>query len=94
MPASVHKILVHGHQAIRSKMVPIGLLAEECQESSNKVVKRTREFYTRKFTRKQTNYDVMSRLLANSDPYITSLRTSALTKNELDLPEEAKGLLM
>ena len=39
MPASCYKILVHGHQAMREKPVPVGLLSEECQEVSNKVVK-------------------------------------------------------
>lgn len=93
MPQSVHKILIHGHQVIREKPIPIGLLSEEAQESRNKDVKNFREHYTRKFSRKLTNVDVMRRLLCSSDPYITSLRRSIRVKNEMQLPEECLPLL-
>ena len=39
MPAAVHKMIVHSHQVVRDKPVPIGLLSEEAQESRNKDVK-------------------------------------------------------
>ena len=94
MPAGVHKMLAHSHQVVRDKPVPIGLLSEEAQESRNKDVKNFREHFTRKFSRKITNEDVMRRLLCTSDPVITSLRRSARSKTELDLPEESKALLL
>jgi hypothetical protein len=92
MPASCHKILVHGHQAMREKPVPVGLLSEECQEASNKVVKFTREHFSRKMSRALTNEDVMRRMLANSDPLITSKRKIQAPKHA-ELPEEAVALL-
>ena len=79
-------------KTMREKPVPVGLLAEECQEASNKVVKFTREHHTRKFSRTITNLDVMRRLLANSDPVITSKRSLHALKH-LELPEEAQQLL-
>ena len=61
MPAAVHKMIVHSHQVVRDKPVPIGLLSEEAQESRNKDVKNFREHFTRKYSRKVTNEDVMRR---------------------------------
>ena len=74
MPQAVHKMLVHGHQVIKSKPVPIGLFSEEAQESRNKDVKNYCGHFTRKFLRKHTNTDLMRRLLASSDPLISLIR--------------------
>ena len=52
MSAAVHKMIVHSHQVVRDKPVPIGLLSEEAQESRNKDVKNFREHFTRKYSRK------------------------------------------
>ena len=38
MPQSVHKMLIHSSQVVRDKLVPVGLLSEEAQESRNKDV--------------------------------------------------------
>ena len=94
MPQALHRMLIHGHEVIRRKPVPIGLLSEEAQESRNKDVKNFRERYSRKFDRPSSNEDLMVRLLASSDPLITSLRRSHGQKAELDLPEDAKYLLL
>ena len=48
----------------------------------------------RKPSRKLTNEDVYQHLLASSDPYIGSLRRSSGSKIELEMPEEAKDLLL
>lgn len=94
MSPSVHKILIHGHEAIRSFPVPIGLLSEEAQEASNKVVKKNRESYARKMSRPDTNTDVLRRLLINSDPVITSKRRSYDNQKVKDLPRAVKDLLI
>ena len=94
MPAAIHKMIVHSHQAVRDKPVPIGLLSEEAQESRNKDVKNFQEHFTRKYYQKVTNEDVMRRLLCSSDPFITSMRRSSESKKELALPEECLDLLL
>ena len=43
MPQGLHKILIHSHQVVRSKNLPIGMLSEEAQEANNKEFKATRE---------------------------------------------------
>ena len=91
--AVVHKSLVHCHQVIRSKPVPIGLLSEEAQESRNKDVKNYRGHFTRKFSRKHTNTDLMRQLLASSDPLISSIRKSYGCQRMLELPEDTVALL-
>jgi hypothetical protein len=51
MPASVHKILIHGAIIITEAMLPIGQISEEAQESRNKDLKQFREFHARKMSR-------------------------------------------
>ena len=69
-------------------------LIEEAQESRNKDVKNFREHFTKKYSRKVTNEDVMRRLLCSSDPFITSMRRSSESKKELALPKECLDLLL
>ena len=73
MPQSVHKMLLHGADVVDRKEVPVGLPSEEAQESRNKDIKSFQENFTRKFSRRQTNQDLLNRLLASSDPYISFL---------------------
>lgn len=61
MPASVHKILMHGSTVIKYSLLPIGQLSEEAQESRNKDLKKYREFHTRKTSRVSTNEDLLYR---------------------------------
>lgn len=74
MPASVHKILIHGAQVIEHFNVPIGQLSEEAQESRNKDLKRYRQNHTRKCSRTMVNHDLIRRLLVSSDPLLSSMR--------------------
>lgn len=92
MPASVHKILLHGSAIIRSALLPIGQLSEEAQESRNKDLKNFREYHTRKSSRVSANVDLINRLLISSDPIISAFRH--LPKRKLStLPVEVIGLL-
>ena len=95
MPQAVHKLLIHSHQVVRVKELPVGMLSEEAQESSNKNFKNFREFFTRKSSRVSTNLDLMRRLLCSSDPVITSIRRSMVReRKEIDLPKDSKDLLL
>lgn len=93
MPASVHKILIHGADIIRSLSIPIGLLSEEAQEARNKEFKKSREDHTRKCSRIDSNMDLLHILLISSDPYISSLRR-VQTKNKKTLFPETLQLLI
>lgn len=93
MPATVHKILIHGGIIIEQfGCIPIGELSEEAQEARNKDFKRYRLNNTGKFSREITNRDLINILLVSSDPLITSKRNLS---NHYDskLSEETKSLL-
>ena len=93
MPQAVHKLLLHSHQVVRVKELPVGMLSEEAQEASNKNFKNFREFFTRKSSRKKTNEDLMRRLLCTSDPLISQMRRSLQKpKPESELPAECESL--
>lgn len=74
LPASVHKVLLHGSDVIKYGLVSIGELSEEAAEANNKNLKAFRRDHTRKMSRKVTNIDLMNRLMLHSDPFVTSLR--------------------
>ncbi|PSN38917.1 hypothetical protein C0J52_11862 [Blattella germanica] len=79
LPASVHKVLIHGSQIIKSALLPIGQLSEEAQEARNKDIKKYREHHTRKSSRKNTMTDLINNFLISSDPLISSIRKSHKT---------------
>lgn len=94
MPASVHKVLIHGSTIISSAILPIGQMSEEAQEARNKHFKEYRESHSRKISREATNVDVMHRLLETSDPVISSLRKQLQMKpRRKNLPREVTDLL-
>ena len=94
MPQGVHKMLMHSHQVVSVKCVPLGSLSEEPQEASNKIFKKSRESFTRKTSRENTNKDLMTRLLCLSDPSISNIRRSKPDRKESrNLPREALDLL-
>lgn len=61
MPVTLHKILYHGSEIIKSCILPIGQLSEEAQEATNKIIRRYRELFTRKTSRIDTNTDLIKR---------------------------------
>jgi hypothetical protein len=63
LPASVHKMLIHGTKIIENAILSIGLLSEEAQEARNKDMKRFRENNTRKTSRKHTMKDLFNNLI-------------------------------
>ncbi|KAJ4445924.1 hypothetical protein ANN_12610 [Periplaneta americana] len=61
-------------------------MLEEAQEARYKHLKQFREQYARKISREATNRDVFNRLLATSDPFITSFRQENRTKYKKRMP--------
>jgi hypothetical protein len=40
MPASAHKVLIHGSSILSAALLPFGQLSEEAQEARNKDIKK------------------------------------------------------
>lgn len=74
MPATVHKILVHGAEFIKHSKIPIGMLSEEAIEATHKIFRKTRLNHTRKNSRLSTNKDLIERMILQSEPHISIFR--------------------
>lgn len=91
MPVSVHVLLIHGEQIVRSSMLPIGMMSEEAQEARNKDNKHFREKHARKTSRTDTMNDVFLRLMVTGDIVISS-RSLKQPQSE-PLPPEVRSML-
>jgi hypothetical protein len=60
MPASVHKVLIHGSAIVSASLLPIGQLSEEAR---NKDIKKFREHYKRSLSRESINLDLVRMLM-------------------------------
>lgn len=94
MPASVHKLLIHGADIVQNALLPIGQLSEEAQESRHKDLKKYRAQSSTKMSRIVTNEDVFDKLLLTSDPYMSTLRIKSSNKKHKKLDPEAAELIM
>lgn len=95
MPASVHKLLIHGADICHHfGLIPIGILSEEAGEARNKDFRRVREGHTRKFCRTKTNEDLLHNFLISSDPYLSHIRPKYESSKRLGLFPEAVELLL
>ncbi|KAJ8881393.1 hypothetical protein PR048_017874 [Dryococelus australis] len=74
MPASVHKILIHGSDIMDDMNLPIGQLSEDVQEDRHKEYRLYREHHTRKVSRESTTEYLLHILLISSEPVISILR--------------------
>lgn len=92
MPITLHKVLIHGPEIVKSCIVPIGRMSEEAQESRHREARRFREHNTRKTSRKTTMEDLIHMLLITSDPVINSYRKLSAKPKE-SLPEEVINML-
>jgi hypothetical protein len=72
-PSSLHRILIHGPEMVKTATLPIGMFSEEALESLNKDFRKYRQCNTRKFSRTKTMQDLFNALLVSSDPVISSL---------------------
>lgn len=95
MPSTVHKILIHGGQIIRSSILPLGMLGEEGSEARNKDYKNFRLHHSRKHSRQVTMEDMFYRLMDTSDPIILNLNVQSRLrmKNRIPIPKEVLDLL-
>lgn len=93
MPASAHKILIHGSKAIALALLPIGMMSEEAQEARNKEFRKIRESHSRKSSRKETMQDVFNGMLITSDPFLSSMRTSTTSSSEREMKSAVADLL-
>ncbi|OXA46867.1 hypothetical protein Fcan01_18208 [Folsomia candida] len=95
MPASMHKILIHGKDIINSSIIPLGCLGEEGGESRNKMYKSDRLRHSRKISRTATMTDIFNRAMDTSDPLLSSLHLDkrARYRKQLALPQEVLHML-
>lgn len=73
MPATLHKILIHGATVMEFSILPVGMFAEEASEARNKNYKNFRESHSRKCNRISTLEDMFYRAMDSSDPKLSSL---------------------
>jgi hypothetical protein len=92
MPASVHKLLLHGGDIIEHAIVPIGQLSEDAQEANHKCFRKYEENNSRKISRKCNNTDIFNNLLIASDLIISSSRKFIESKMK-ELSDDVKNLL-
>lgn len=78
LPVSVHKLLLHGAETVKNRILPIGQMSEEAQESSNKIYRRVREYHSRKDSFHHTTEDVIQSMIVRSDPLISNIRSQIL----------------
>ena len=93
MSPTMHKVLVHGAAVIKQAILPIGQLSEEAAEAKNKYFRQYRTNYSRKFSRKECNRDVLNRLLLSSDPFI-SCKSVRPRKNRKSFSPDTLALLL
>lgn len=80
MSVTVHKILIHGADIIKSLPLPVGQLSEDVIEASHKEYKNLRQYHSRKTSRANTNSDIFNWMLVSSDPVVTDNRKKAKKK--------------
>lgn len=93
MPPSLHKVLIHGSDIIRSFDLPFGWLSERPAEGNNKIFRKARAKHSRMSNRKMTNKDILHYMLISSDPLISSLRIKEVKKLK-PLSKEAEEMLL
>lgn len=89
MSPTLHKILIHGPEIVRTAPLPIGMLSEEAAEHRNKHFREYRMKFARKCSRTAGNEDILNRLLLTSDPLFSCLRPGYETTSPMPFSEEA-----
>ena len=92
MPPTLHKLLAHGQAIISTLEMPVGMYSEEAQEARNKNTRDYRQHHARKTSRLETMTDQLHYLLVTSDPVISEIIRSDITRARRQLkPREAAG---
>jgi len=86
MPQTLHKVLVHGSDLIRTCPIPIGLTNEEASEANNKFLRRFRLFHSRKVSWQKSVEDLYNRLMDVSDPLIQESITNSTSQRKTKRP--------
>lgn len=86
LPPTVHKVLIHGCDIIKSLSLPIGLLSEDALECRHKEIRKFRKENSRKNSRCNNIRDVFIRMLLSSEPLINFDRNN-LKKNERNIQD-------
>lgn len=76
MPPTLHKILAHGEEIIRSMPLSPGMMSEEGLEAKNKKLKKIQKTRARKISKSANNKDVMTRLFLISHPIVAKQITA------------------
>lgn len=90
--ASVHKLLIHGADIIKSLPLPVGQLSEDVIEVGHKDYKKFRQYYSRKTSRINTNTDIFNWMMVSSDPIVTNKRKKP-KKNRTQFNEVVLSML-
>lgn len=95
MPASLHRLLIHGADIIASFNLPIGCFSEEGAEARNKHYRNDRLNHARKDTKAHNMEDMINKANESSDPQISEmhLMNRLKTRKKLSLPPEVVSLL-
>ena len=67
---TVHQIFDDGSRIIQHHSLPTGMLTEEAREARHRECRRLRLHNTRKNSRENSNFDLLSMLLVSSDPIV------------------------
>ena len=89
MPASFHKMLVHGTDIVSVAILPTGH-TQEYRDKNHKYFGRS---HSRKTFITSTNEDVFNLLLVSSIPFITSLRKLPKKAEKTFVPKALKTIL-
>jgi hypothetical protein len=94
MPPTVHRILVHGSDVIKTTELPIGMFAEHASESLNKFYRNDRQFHARKNSMKANILDMFTRIMQRFDPFLVNIKFKTVKKISPEkLPAEVFALL-
>ena len=95
MPVSLHQLLFHAWESIKTSILPISLYTEQSLESCNKSFKHDRLHHSRKDTRIHTIMDQFNRQNDKSDLLIAmKLQNRRYRKRPKEIPEDALSLIL
>lgn len=96
MTPTLHKLLIHGGDILRTMPLPVGQMSEEAAEARNKFIREYRIRHARRTSRVNNLEDVFNRLLDSSDPVVSSvyLEDRLRKKTHKKLPDRVQEILL
>ena len=83
---TVHVIMVHGPDIIRTLPFPPGLATEEGAESTNRKIRETRDHHSRRNSAKNNLHDIFLRITRSSDPLILKQISDPIIRRRKRMP--------